>query len=93
MWAWKHPHHNGTLTYTKLEGKVVFNHVDFRYTPARHYTIRKAGTDNCLCGRNVSCENDDFNLINHFYDIVNEKIRYNGINTNKIKKADLRHSL
>jgi len=41
----------------------------------------------------VSCENDDFNLINHFYDIVNEKIRYNGINTNKIKKADLRHSL
>lgn len=35
MWAWKHPHHNGTLTYTKLEGKVVFNHVDFRYTPEK----------------------------------------------------------
>ena len=82
----------------KVRGESRFQSCGFQIyarkrSSARHYTIRKAGTDNCLCGRNVSCENDDFNLINHFYDIVNEKIRYNGINTNKIKKADLRHSL
>ena len=72
MWAWKHPHHDGTLTYTKLEGRVVFDHVDFGYTPDKT-TIT--------------------NLINRFYDIDDGKIRYDGININKIRKADLRRSL
>ena len=98
MWAWKHPHHDGTTTYTKLEGRVVFDHVDFGYTDEKQilYDISlyaKPGQKLAFVGATGAGKTTITNLINRFYDIADGKIRYDGININKIKKADLRKSL
>lgn len=98
MWAWKHPHGDGTLTYTKLEGRVVFDHVDFGYTPEKQilYDISlyaEPGQKIAFVGATGAGKTTITNLINRFYDIADGKIRYDGININKIKKADLRRSL
>lgn len=98
MWAWKHPHSDGTLTYTKLEGRVVLDHVDFGYVPEKQilYDISlyaEPGQKIAFVGATGSGKTTITNLINRFYDIADGKIRYDGININKIKKADLRRSL
>ena len=98
MWAWKHPHHDGTLTYTKLEGRVVFDHVDFGYTEEKQvlYDISlyaEPGQKIAFVGATGAGKTTITNLINRFYDIADGKIRYDGININKIRKADLRRSL
>lgn len=98
MWAWKHPHHDGTLTYTKLEGRVVFDHVDFGYTPDKTVLhdislYAEPGQKIAFVGATGAGKTTITNLINRFYDIDNGKIRYDGININKIRKADLRRSL
>ena len=98
MWAWKHPHHDGSLTYTKLEGKVVFDHVDFGYTPDKEVLhditlYAEPGQKIAFVGATGAGKTTITNLINRFYDIADGKIRYDGININKIKKADLRRSL
>ena len=98
MWAWKHPHHDGTLTYTKLEGRVVFDHVDFGYTPDKIVLhdislYAEPGQKIAFVGATGAGKTTITNLINRFYDIDDGKIRYDGININKIRKADLRRSL
>ncbi len=98
IWAWKHPHSDGTLTYTKLEGRIVFDHVDFEYTqgkPVLHDITLYAepGQKIAFVGATGAGKTTITNLINRFYDIADGKIRYDGININKIKKADLRRSL
>ena len=98
MWAWKHPHHDGTLTYTKLEGRVVFDHVDFGYTPDKTVLhdislYAEPGQKIAFVGATGAGKTTITNLINRFYDIDDGKIRYDGINISKIKKADLRRSL
>ena len=98
LWAWKHPHHDGTLTYTKLEGRVVFDHVDFGYTPDKTVLhditlYAEPGQKIAFVGATGAGKTTITNLINRFYDIADGKIRYDGININKIKKADLRRSL
>lgn len=98
LWAWKHPHHDGTLTYTKLEGRVVFDSVDFGYVPDKQvlYDVSlyaEPGQKIAFVGATGAGKTTITNLINRFYDIADGKIRYDGININKIKKADLRHSL
>ena len=98
IWAWKHPHHDGTLTYTKLEGKVVFDSVDFGYVPDKQvlYDVSlyaEPGQKIAFVGATGAGKTTITNLINRFYDIADGKIRYDGININKIKKADLRRSL
>ena len=98
MWAWKHPHHDGTLTYTKLEGRVVFDHVDFGYTPDKTVLhdislYAEPGQKIAFVGATGAGKTTITNLINRFYDIDDGKIRYDGININKIRKADLRRSL
>ena len=98
LWAWKHPHGDGTLTYTKLEGRIVLDHVDFSYVPGKQvlYDITlyaKPGQKIAFVGATGAGKTTITNLINRFYDIDDGKIRYDGININKIKKADLRHSL
>ncbi len=98
MWAWKHPHHDGTLTYTKLEGRVVFDSVDFGYVPEKQvlYDVSlyaEPGQKIAFVGATGAGKTTITNLINRFYDIADGKIRYDGININKIKKADLRRSL
>lgn len=98
LWAWKHPHHDGTLTYTKLEGRVVFDSVDFGYVPDKQvlYDVSlyaEPGQKIAFVGATGAGKTTITNLINRFYDIANGKIRYDGININKIKKADLRRSL
>ena len=98
MWAWKHPHHNGTLTYTKLEGRVVLDHVDFGYVPEKEVLhditlYADPGQKIAFVGATGAGKTTITNLINRFYDIDDGKIRYDGININKIKKSDLRHSL
>ena len=98
LWAWKHPHHDGTLTYTKLEGKVVFDSVDFGYVPDKQvlYDVSlyaEPGQKIAFVGATGAGKTTITNLINRFYDIADGKIRYDGININKIKKADLRRSL
>lgn len=97
-WAWKHPHGDGTLTYAKLEGNVQLDHVDFGYTDdklvLKDITINaKAGEKIALVGSTGAGKTTITNLINRFYDIDDGKIRYDGININKIKKEDLRRSL
>ena len=97
MWAWKHPHHDGTLTYTKLEGRVVFDHVDFGYTPDKTVLhdislYAEPGQKIAFVGATGAGKTTITNLINRFYDIDDGKIRYDGININKIRKADLRRS-
>ena len=98
MWAWKHPHGDGTTTYTKLCGDVVLSEVDFEYEegkPVLHdVTIfAKPGQKVAFVGATGAGKTTITNLINRFYDIADGKIRYDGININKIKKADLRRSL
>lgn len=98
IWAWKHPHHDGTLTYTKLEGRVVFGSVDFGYVPDKQvlYDVSvyaEPGQKIAFVGATGAGKTTITNLINRFYDIADGKIRYDGININKIKKADLRRSL
>ena len=89
MWAWKHPHEDGTVTYTRLEGDVEMHDVDFAYNPNKmilhNITLYVGATG---AGKTTIT-----NLINRFYDIEDGKIRYDGININKIKKPDLRRSL
>jgi ATP-binding cassette subfamily B multidrug efflux pump len=98
LWAWKHPHGDGTLTYTKLEGRVVLDHVDFSYVPGkpvlRDITLfAEPGQKIALVGATGAGKTTIANLINRFYDADDGKIRYDGININKIKKKDLRRSL
>ncbi len=98
LWAWKHPHGDGTITYTKLEGRVVFDHVDFGYTPEKEVLhditlYAEPGQKIAFVGATGAGKTTITNLINRFYDIADGKIRYDGININKIKKADLRRSL
>lgn len=97
-WAWKHPHGDGSLTYTKMEGDVVFNDVDFGYNSKKIvlHNIKlfaKPGQKVAFVGATGAGKTTITNLINRFYDIQDGKIRYDGININKIKKADLRRSL
>ncbi len=99
VWAWRHPHKaDGTVTYTRLEGSVVFDDVDFGYTPDKMvlHNIRlwaEPGQKIAFVGATGAGKTTITNLINRFYDIADGKIRYDGININKIKKADLRRSL
>ena len=98
IWAWKHPHHDGTLTYTRLQGDVRFYDVDFAYekgkTVLHNVTLyAKPGQKLAFVGSTGAGKTTITNLINRFYDIADGKIRYDGININKIKKADLRRSL
>ena len=98
MWAWKHPHGDGTVTYTKLCGNVVMHDVDFGYVPEKivlHNVSLDAvsGQKIAFVGATGAGKTTITNLINRFYDIDDGKIRYDGININKIKKADLRKSL
>lgn len=99
LWAWKHPHRaDGTVTYTKLSGDVVFNDVDFGYDeskPVLHHIklFATPGQKIAFVGSTGAGKTTITNLINRFYDIQDGKIRYDGININKIRKSDLRHSL
>ena len=97
-WAWKHPHKDGTVTYTKLEGRVVMDHVDFSYTKGKEVLhditlYAEPGQKVAFVGATGAGKTTITNLINRFYDIDDGKIRYDGININKIKKEDLRRSL
>lgn len=98
IWAWKHPHHDGTTTYTRLQGDVRFYDVDFGYSPEKMVLhnislYAKPGQKVAFVGSTGAGKTTITNLINRFYDIEDGKIRYDGININKIKKADLRRSL
>ena len=98
LWAWKHPHQDGTVTYTKLTGDVRMFDVDFGYVPEKtvlhNITLyAELGQKVAFVGSTGAGKTTITNLINRFYDIADGKIRYDGININKIKKADLRRSL
>ncbi len=99
VWAWKHPHKDdNTVTYTKLEGSVVFENVDFGYDEKKIVLHdislwAKPGQKIAFVGATGAGKTTITNLINRFYDIADGKIRYDGININKIKKPDLRRSL
>ena len=98
VWAWKHQHHDGTITYARLQGDVRFYDVNFGYTPEKTVLhnislYAKPGQKVAFVGSTGAGKTTITNLINRFYDISDGKIRYDGININKIKKADLRHSL
>ena len=98
MWAWKHPHHDGTLTYTELKGEITMDSVDFGYVPEKTVLhditlYANPGQKIAFVGATGAGKTTITNLINRFYDIADGKIRYDGININKIKKADLRRSL
>lgn len=98
-WAWKHTHQNdGSVDYVEVKGEVVFNGVDFGYNDEKIvlHDIKlyaKPGQKIAFVGSTGAGKTTITNLINRFYDIQDGKIRYDGININKIKKADLRHSL
>ncbi len=97
-WAWKHPHHDGTVTYTELRGDVRFEDVTFGYDENKTvlYDVSlyaKLGQKIAFVGSTGAGKTTITNLINRFYDVPDGKIRYDGININKIKKADLRRSL
>lgn len=97
-WAWKHPHSDGSLTLTKLQGNVVFNDVDFGYNDEKTilHNIKlyaEPGQKIAFVGATGAGKTTITNLINRFYDIQDGKIRYDNININKIKKPDLRRSL
>ena len=97
-WAWKHPHGDGTLTYTELKGDIVMEMVDFAYVPEKQvlYDVTlyaRPGQKIAFVGATGAGKTTITNLINRFYDIGDGKIRYDNININKIKKADLRRSL
>ncbi len=98
LWAWKHPHGDGTTTYTELQGDVRMFDVDFGYVPDKIVLhdvslYAKPGQKVAFVGATGAGKTTITNLINRFYDIADGKIRYDGININKIKKADLRRSL
>ena len=98
LWAWKHPHHDGTTTYHKLEGDITFTGVDFGYVPEKTvlHNINlygRPGQKIAFVGSTGAGKTTITNLINRFYDISDGKIRYDGINISKIKKDDLRRSL
>ena len=98
-WAWKHPHKaDGTITYTELKGDVLLDDVDFAYDPEKQVlfdvkVFAKPGQKVAFVGATGAGKTTITNLINRFYDIADGKIRYDGINVNKIKKKDLRRSL
>jgi ATP-binding cassette subfamily B protein len=98
-WAWKHPHQaDGTVTYTELKGDIVMDMVDFAYVPEKQvlYDVTlyaHPGQKIAFVGATGAGKTTITNLINRFYDIADGKVRYDGININKIKKADLRRSL
>ena len=98
IWAWKHPHHDGTTTYHKLEGDITFTDVDFGYVPEKTVLhdinlYGRPGQKIAFVGSTGAGKTTITNLINRFYDIQDGKIRYDGINIHKIKKSDLRRSL
>ena len=98
LWAWKHPHKDGTVTYTELTGHVELEDVDFGYTPEKTVLhditlYAEPGQKVAFVGATGAGKTTITNLINRFYDLADGKIRYDGININKIKKADLRRSL
>jgi len=97
-WAWKHPHGDGTLTYTELKGDITMDTVDFGYVPEKQvlYDVTlyaHPGQKLAFVGATGAGKTTITNLINRFYDIADGKIRYDGININKIRKSDLRRSL
>ena len=97
-WAWKHPHVDGTLTYTELKGDITMYNVDFGYVPEKQVLhdvtlYANPGQKIAFVGATGAGKTTITNLINRFYDIADGKIRYDGININKIKKSDLRRSL
>ena len=98
VWAWRHPHHDGSVTYTRLMGDVRLFDVDFAYVPDKIVLhnidiYAEPGQKIAFVGATGAGKTTITNLINRFYDIADGKIRYDGININKIKKADLRRSL
>lgn len=99
MWAWRHPHSaDGSVTYTELKGDIVMDDVDFGYSPDKIVLhgitlYAKPGQKVAFVGATGAGKTTITNLLNRFYDIADGKIRYDGININKIKKADLRRSL
>ena len=98
IWAWKHPHSDGTLTYEELKGNVVLDHVDFGYEENKLVLhdislYAEPGQKVAFVGATGAGKTTITNLINRFYDIADGKIRYDGININKIKKSDLRRSM
>lgn len=98
IWAWKHPHHDGTTTYHKLEGDITFTDVDFGYLPDKTVLhdinlYGRPGQKVAFVGSTGAGKTTITNLINRFYDIQDGKIRYDGINIQKIRKSDLRRSL
>ena len=98
VWAWKHPHQDGSITYTKLQGDIVLEDVDFGYYPDKIVlhgvnVYAKPGQKIAFVGATGAGKTTITNLINRFYDISCGKIRYDGINISKIKKDDLRRSL
>ncbi len=97
-WAWKHPHGDGSITYTPLKGDVVLEGVDFAYEEGKEIlhdvsVYAEPGQKVAFVGATGAGKTTITNLINRFYDIADGKIRYDGINVNKIKKSDLRRSL
>ena len=98
LWAWRHPHSDGTVTYTELKGDVVFEHVTFGYVPEKTVLhdvslYARPGEKIAFVGSTGAGKTTITNLINRFYDLTDGKIRYDGINIEKIKKPDLRRSL
>ena len=98
LWAWKHPHKDGTLTYTEVKGDIVMDDVDFGYPEEKMVLhgitlFAKPGQKIAFVGSTGAGKTTIINLLTRFYDIADGKIRYDGININKIKKDDLRHSL
>ncbi len=98
LWAWKHPHSDGTLTYTQLMGDVLLESVDFAYDPDKPVlrevsVFAEPGQKVAFVGATGAGKTTITNLLNRFYDIADGKIRYDGININKIHKSDLRRSL
>ncbi len=98
IWAWKHPHGDGSVTYTLVQGDVRMNEVDFGYVEEKIVLhdislYAEPGQKIAFVGATGAGKTTITNLINRFYDIADGKIRYDGININKIKKADLRHSM
>lgn len=98
MWAWKHPHHDGTTTYVELKGHIELEHVNFGYEPNKLVLhdvslYAKPGQKIAFVGATGAGKTTITNLLNRFYDVNDGKIRYDGINIKKIKKTDLRKSL
>lgn len=98
LFAWKHPHKDGTITYTELKGDILLDHVDFSYDGAKLvlkdvFIYAHPGQKIALVGATGAGKTTITNLINRFYPLMDGKVRYDGININKIKKGDLRRSL